>query len=173
MGARSKKTSKPSSSKKSLLIFGCIIVAFLLLGFWYYQSQRPNYRDLENEFSSLNIPSDWTQVSSSSNNGTLGLFCWQIEGETCPYLLKEFSAPTKFGLATIDQLKKEMRQQITNLGYNQIESYEKCTEANFENNDFTCSVAGKKNGKKIYVAATAQSASGNKGNYIVISLSRE
>lgn len=173
MGASSKKTSKPSSNKKSLLIIGGIFAAVLLLSFWYYQSQRPNYRDLEKEFVSLNIPGDWAAISSSSNKGTLGLFCWQIEGEACPYLLKEFSAPTKFDLANIDQLKKEMRQQITNLGYNQIESYERCAAANFENNDFTCSVAGTKNGKKIYVAATAQSASGNKGNYIVISLSRE
>lgn len=90
VGASSKKANKPSSSKKSLLIIGGIFAAVLLLSFWYYQSQRPNYRDLEKEFVSLNIPSDWAAINSSSNKGTLGLFCWQIEGETCPYLNNKF-----------------------------------------------------------------------------------
>ncbi len=85
--AKNKKSASWWAKNKFIvLVVAACLVAFVLFGFLYYQSQRPNYRDLEKEFSNLQIPSNWQLVSESSSKGWMGLFCFTSGiDEACPY----------------------------------------------------------------------------------------
>jgi hypothetical protein len=90
--AKTKNTNWFSRNKTVVFILAGSFLVLILLGFLYYQSQHPNYRDLEKEFNTLQIPSDWQLTKSKSNEGALGLFCLQNVGEECPYLINEYSS---------------------------------------------------------------------------------
>ena len=121
MGASSKKSRNAASNKKSIFITAGIFVVFLLLGFWYYQSRRPNYRDLEKAYSELQIPADWTLENSSSNKGTLGLFCWQLEGEACPYLNNQYANKS----VITDENQQKISQGLLGTKYNFVKVFNK------------------------------------------------
>ncbi|MCK9641746.1 MAG: hypothetical protein M0R39_17725 [Prolixibacteraceae bacterium] len=92
MGGSKKITAKKRLlSKPFTVILGSIVLLLCLFFVWQYFINRPNYRDLKEEHSKLVIPSDWKFVNESSNKGTWGLFCWQIEGSECPYLGYQYS----------------------------------------------------------------------------------
>jgi predicted negative regulator of RcsB-dependent stress response len=55
---------------KILLIILAVLAGITLVGWLYYESQRPNYNDLQKAYSQLEIPSDWKLVSQSDNKGT-------------------------------------------------------------------------------------------------------
>lgn len=91
MVAKPKTASWWSRNKTIVLVTltGMALVVAALFAF--YQSQRPNYRDLEREYQSLNIPANWQLISNKNNNGFLGITCFQIAGETCPYLSSRYT----------------------------------------------------------------------------------
>jgi hypothetical protein len=91
-----KNVPKKTSNKIFIIFFLAILAVVTLTGFIYYQSQRPNFRDLEAAFNELNIPSDWQQVSETKVTGYKGLFCFNVGIDTkCPDLAKTFTTSTK------------------------------------------------------------------------------
>jgi hypothetical protein len=87
-----KKDVKKASNKIVYIFFLVGLVILLLLGFIYYQMQRPNYRDLEKAFSELNIPQDWMLEDKGGVSGWKGLFCFTAGiDEACPVFGASFS----------------------------------------------------------------------------------
>ena len=173
-----KKNTKPKSKKKILVVVGVAVAIYLVIvgvAWAYYQSQRPNYRDLEKAFNELNIPEDWQEVSSSKNSGTWGLFCWQIEGEACPYKITTYSRETATNYDDIKTRVAYIEQQLVNLGYDNASNvYQKCSREDFINNDYHCGVGGVKDGTRLVVSLFSNNEKNSlKGNYASISLSKE
>jgi hypothetical protein len=167
-----KKEAKKASNKIVYIFFLVGVVVLLLLGFVYYQSQRPNYRDLEKAFNELQVPEGWQEVSSSSNKGTWGLFCWQIEGEECPYLTVVYKREPIIGY---NELQKKIKQTITMLeqsGY-KIKQPENiyCDEPQFNNADYLCEVSAEKNSKRVSITYRSSDATQNKGDFVSVSIS--
>jgi hypothetical protein len=87
-----KKEVKKASNKIVYIFFLVGLVILLLIGFVYYQSQRPNYRDLEKAFNELQVPEGWQEVRRYSVTGYKGLFCFTAGlDESCPVLDRAFS----------------------------------------------------------------------------------
>ncbi len=88
-----KKKQPEKVSNKIVYIFFLVgLIVLILLGFLYYQSQRPNYRDLEKAFNQLDIPNDWQMVSKGGFSGWKGLFCFNAGiDEECPIFFAKFS----------------------------------------------------------------------------------
>lgn len=87
------------TSKKTYIRLGIIIFVVLLLGWLYYQSQRPNYRDLERTYAKLQIPENWEMTGDNSVRDKWGLFCgFDSIDRACPYLSRFFAPPDGSGL---------------------------------------------------------------------------
>lgn len=169
-----KKNTKPKSKKKILVVVGVAVAIYLVIvgvAWAYYQSQRPNYRDLEKAFNELNIPEDWQEVSSSKNEGTWGLFCWQIEGETCPYLTQVFSR-TNQTQDNIDILLNEVKNNFINSGYT-IKSFsnEKCRAEYISSIEYSCSIIAAKNNIEVYYDVRGSDQQGQPGSFATIVVS--
>jgi hypothetical protein len=164
-----KKKEVSKISNKIVYIFFLVgLVILLLLGFLYYQSQRPNYRDLEKAFNELTIPEGWKEVSSSSNQGTWGLFCWQIEGEACPYKIVEYSRPNDSVEKKIDLVQSSLRSD----GYSNVKFDDNnCNQSKINKNNYFCKVTAEKNGIRLAISINSQESKGKPGNYAYISLS--
>jgi hypothetical protein len=167
-----KKEAKKASNKIVYIFFLAGLVILLLLGFIYYQMQRPNYRDLEKAFNELQVPESWQEVSSSSNKGTWGLFCWQIEGEECPYKTVVYKREPIIGY---NELQNKIKQSITMLeqsGYKFKQSENiYCDELQFNNKDYLCEVSADKNGKEVTITYRSTDAMQNKGDFVSVSIS--
>jgi hypothetical protein len=167
-----KKQVTKASNKIVYIFFGVGLLILLLVGFLYYQSQRPNYRDLEKAFNELTIPEGWQEVSSSSNKGTWGLFCWQIEGEECPYKTVVYK---REAILDYDELQNKIKQSITmleKLGYT-VKKAENiyCDQIQFNNSEYLCEVSAEKNGKEATVTYRSSDAMQNKGDFVSVSIS--
>lgn len=172
------KKNQPKSKKNILIGIGIALAIYLLIigaAFAYYQSQRPNFRDLEKAFNELNIPEDWQQVSSSQNSGTWGLFCWQLEGEACPYKITTYTRGVANNYDDIKTRVDNIELQLVNLGYDKaLNVYQKCTQEDFFNNDYNCGAGGVKDGTRLVVSLFSNNEKNSlKGNYASISLSKE
>jgi len=169
-----KKKQPEKVSNKIVYIFFLVgLIVLLLLGFLYYQSQRPNYRDLEKAFNELTIPEGWQEVSSSSNQGTWGLFCWQIEGEACPYITKVYARENVSDYNKLQSRLEEIKQSLLQLGYNPVASeQEYCSEIQVNQNDYICSIKLSKRGKSVYIAFRSSDANQVKGDFVTVSISR-
>jgi hypothetical protein len=166
-----KKDVKKASNKIVYIFFLVGLVILLLVGFLYYQSQRPNYRDLEKTFSELTIPEGWIEVSSSSNEGTLGLFCWQIEGEECPYKIVEYKIDAINHESVYSQLE-DTSEILKSIGYGNVSiDNTKCTEADFTGNKYSCKVIGTSGDIRVAISINSQASDGVEGSYAYISLS--
>lgn len=92
-----KKKNRPKSKKNILIGIGIALAIYLLIigaAFAYYQSQRPNFRDLEKAFNELNIPEDWQKTKVYKVTGYKGLFCFNTGiDEGCPVLDTSFDRP--------------------------------------------------------------------------------
>jgi hypothetical protein len=167
-----KKEAKKASNKIVYIFFLSGLVILLLLGFIYYQMQRPNFRDLEKAFSELQVPEGWQEVSSSSNEGTWGLFCWQIEGEECPYKTVVYKREPIIGY---NELQNKIKQSIAMLeqsGYRFKQSENiYCDELQFNNKDYLCEVSADKNGKEVTITYRSTDAMQNKGDFVSVSIS--
>lgn len=154
MGASSKKTSKPSSSKKSLLIIGGIFIAVLLLSFWYYQSQRPNYRDLENVLKDMDVPSNWSEVSRNDKKGVWGLFCVGSGIDiSCPILDVVYQYPDQGRSAETDIGVVE--RLIRNAGLTKTDvSLRDCTESSAS---YYCAIDAESGGVRASFTVSATS----------------
>jgi hypothetical protein len=163
-----KKQVTKASNKIVYIFFGVGLLILLLVGFLYYQSQRPNYRDLEKAFNELTIPEGWQEVSSSSNKGTWGLFCWQIEGEECPYKIVEYQYQPGFMADKIDLLKQTLQSQ----GYSSVIFDEtNCTQSKIDENNYFCKVTAEKNNIRLAISLNSQDSKAKPGNYAYISFS--
>lgn len=140
--AKTKNTSWFSRNKTVVFILVGSFVVLVLLGFLYYQSQRPNYRDLEKEFSTLQIPADWELVSESSSKGWKGLFCFTAKiDETCPYLEVNYQNSVKLDP---DSDKKLLTTLASEAGYSTSDvNYENC---NLSAEKYYCILFAEKNG---------------------------
>ena len=169
-----KKKEVSKISNKIVYIFFLVgLVILLFLGFLYYQSKRPNYRDLEKAFNELTIPDGWKEVSSSSNQGTWGLFCWQIEGEECPYITKVYSRENVPDYNKLQSKLEEIKQSLFQLGYKSVASdQEYCSEKQVNQNDYICSIKLSKTGKSVYIAFRSSDANQVKGDFVTVSISR-
>ena len=174
MNMSKKNVPKKTSNKIFIIFFLAILAVVTLTGFIYYQSQRPNFRDLEAAFNELNIPSDWQQVSESSNRGTWGLFCWQLEGEACPYKINTYTRVPISDYKRMEQLLTSTRSELEGLGYTEAEKvYQKCDEIDLAQNDYQCGVGGVKNGVRLVVSYFSNSdTDSTKGNYVSVSVSK-
>ena len=114
-----KNVPKKTSNKIFIVFFLAILAVVTLVGFIYYQSQRPNFRDLEAAFNELNIPSDWQQVSETKVTGYKGLFCFNAGiDEACPIYNTVFSATTIQEIEPKQDV--ELIESIAQSGYFQI-----------------------------------------------------
>ena len=127
-------------SSNSIIIF----VAVLLLGFWYYQSQRPNYRDLEKAFNALNIPSDWELIGASTQKGLIGVLCiGQDIDITCPVLTKTI----RISDGSVKDDLEFLNALIADSGFTVIsQQIESCTN---NSDPYYCIVFARKNDIKI------------------------
>lgn len=92
MKAKPKAASWWSRNKKLIVVASIVLLAVVLLSFLFYQSQRPNYRDLEKEFSKLQIPGDWTLVQSDDKKGLGGRSCIGVASDvSCPILQRIYT----------------------------------------------------------------------------------
>ena len=166
-----KKKQPEKVSNKIVYIFFLVgLIVLLLLGFLYYQSQRPNYRDLEKAFNELTVPEGWQEVSSSSNQGTWGLFCWQIEGEACPYKIVEYSRSND----TVEKKIESLQASLQSDGYSTVNfDNSNCTQSKISENNYFCKVTAEKKGIRIAISVNSQDSRGKPGNYAYISLSAE
>ena len=169
-----KKKQPEKVSNKIVYIFFLVgLIVLLLLGFLYYQSQRPNYRDLEKAFNELTVPEGWQEVSSSSNQGTLGLFCWQIEGEACPYKIVNYSRNQDSLQGIVDQLGT-VQNQMSNLGYTDISiNLDRCNEVLIKSSDFNCNITSTKGAVEVYYEINGKSPQGQAGNYASVVITRK
>jgi hypothetical protein len=166
-----KKEAKKASNKIVYIFFLAGLVILLLLGFIYYQMQRPNYRDLEKAFNELQVPEGWQEVSSSSNEGTWGLFCWQIEGEECPYKIIEYKIDAINHESIYSQLD-DTSEILKSRGYGNVSiDNTKCTEADFNGNKYSCKVIGTSGDIRVAISINSQAGDGAEGSYAYISLS--
>lgn len=88
-----KKKQPEKASNKIVYIFFLVgLIVLLLLGFLYYQSQRPNYRDLEKAFNELTIPEGWKLEKTDGVEGWKGLSCFNAGiDEACPIFFAKFT----------------------------------------------------------------------------------
>ena len=168
-----KKEAKKASNKIVYIFFLVGLVILLLVGFLYYQSQRPNYRDLEKTFSELTIPEGWIEVSSSSNEGTLGLFCWQIEGEECPYKIVNYSRSQYNLQEVVDQLY-EIKNVLNDQGYSDaVINLYKCTDPSINNSDYNCNITASNGSIEVYYEINSKNPQGQAGNFSSIVITRK
>lgn len=95
--AKKNKNKKNKKTPLVVLIIVCLVIVFATGLVWlYYQSQRPNFRDLEKAYNQLQIPSDWKQVSEYKVTGYKGMFCFTAGiDEACPVLIRSFHPDSK------------------------------------------------------------------------------
>jgi hypothetical protein len=136
-----KKTRSNIPAWKPILTISAIVIAVAALFFgWQYAINRPNYHDLQKEFSKLSIPANWKLVSESNNRGVLGLFCWQIEGSECPYVGAKYSK-TSDPDPVLD--KKALTTIVESAGFQLIETDD--TNCILGINNYYCSADARKN----------------------------
>jgi hypothetical protein len=168
-----KKQVTKASNKIVYIFFGVGLLILLLVGFLYYQSQRPNYRDLEKAFNELTIPEGWQEVSSSSNKGAWGLFCWQIEGEECPYKIVNYSRGQVNRQGAIDQLSI-IKDELSKIGYSDtVMNLDLCTEDLIKMSDYNCNILSSKNSVEVYYEINSKNPQGQKGNYSSLVITRK
>lgn len=174
MRANKKATENNRSVLNTFLI---VVGVFILFGAlfltWQYFKNKPNYRDLKKEYSKMQIPSDWQLVGESSNKGTWGLFCWQLEGSECPHIIYEY----KSGMITktASNIMNELEQMITKQGY-VIEKDDyglRCTEKNINNENYSCFVVGSREKIVVSVGLYSKNADGDNGNWANITLNKK
>ncbi len=157
---------------KILLIILAVVAGFACVGWLYYESQRPNYNDLQKAYNQLEIPSDWKLVSQSDNKGTWGKFCWQIGGESCPYLQAEFKRNPVTSQSEVSKIIMDIGDTLSAQSYTvNTNSYQKCSEKEFNEQTYTCSISGVKNGIEVYYSIDAVNSKGTKGDFAHISVS--
>ncbi len=168
-----KKEAKKASNKIVYIFFLAGLVILLLLGFIYYQMQRPNYRDLEKAFNELQVPEGWQEVSSSSNEGTWGLFCWQIEGEECPYKIVNYSRSQYNLQEVVDQLS-EIKNVLNDQGYSDaFINLDKCTDSSINNSDYNCNITASNGSIEVYYEINSKNPQGQVGNFSSIVITRK
>jgi hypothetical protein len=172
MGDKKQKTKNVSAWKPILVISSTFIVLVVLLFGWLYFANKPNYRDLQKEFNQLNIPADWELVSESSNKGVLGMFCWQIEGEECPYSIYEYSVSENIS-SNPEKIFETLYSILSSGGFRQEDnSYGlKCSESDIKSGNYLCYVVGLKNKVELSVTISDKSKTGEKGSWAKIGLS--
>lgn len=77
-----------SARDKKYLIGGAILfvaVTLFLVNFFIYpfKAQEPNFSDVEQAFSRIQIPADWQQIDASENRGRFGRTCPIEPGSRC------------------------------------------------------------------------------------------
>jgi hypothetical protein len=79
-----------ASAWKPVLVItgGCVVLFLVVFGFLYY-TNKPNYRDLEKEYSKLSIPSDWKLVGQDFEKGVFGFLCIQVD-TACPAIYSQY-----------------------------------------------------------------------------------
>ena len=168
-----KNVPKKTSNKIFIIFFLAILAVVTLTGFIYYQSQRPNFRDLEAAFNELNIPSDWQQVSESSNRGTWGLFCWQLEGEACPYKTVVYSRKDLRNYEELQDYIAKTKKWLESEGYSTSKiDNQYCSDDLFNNDDYLCAIAGQKNSQIINVTLRSTDANQKSGSFLSLVLSK-
>jgi hypothetical protein len=166
------KLKKPTWERIVLPISGIIIVLGLVFALLYFNN-RPNYRDLQKEFEriSANIPADWQLVSESSNKGTWGLFCLQIEGSECPHLIVEYQRSALSGISPAAVIE-ELENILLDSGFTLLDdSYQKCSDSNIEDDDYTCSASGSRDSIRANVSIKSKAPAGEIGDWSSLSLS--
>jgi hypothetical protein len=173
MRRKAKKVgSRRFNCKKTRLIAGAIVCVLALIFVLLYFTNRPNYRDLQKEYQRISafIPADWQLVSESSNKGTWGLFCLQVEGSECPHLIAEYSRDS---IASQDLLTvtEKLQNILTSSGFTILDdSYQKCTSDDIGNDDYTCSATGFRGDIKASLNIDSSDSQGTSGNWSYISL---
>ncbi len=168
-----KKEVKKASNKIVYIFFFIGLFILLLVGFLYYQSQRPNYRDLEKAFSELQVPEGWQEVSSSGNKGTWGLFCWQIEGEECPYKIVNYSR-SQYNLQEVVNQLSEIKNVLNDQGYSDaVIKLDKCTDSSINNLDYYCNITASNGSIEVYYEINSKNPQGLVGNFSSIVIARK
>lgn len=138
-----KKNTKPKSKKIILVVVGVAVAIYLVIvgvAWAYYQSQRPNYRDLEKAFNELNIPEDWQKTREYKVTGYKGLFCFNTGiDEDCPVLDTSFSRTIQNNPQKDIQLMEDV---IANSGF--VISNQNLNNCSNESEKYYCIVNAKK-----------------------------
>jgi hypothetical protein len=166
--------SRVKSRKRLVITCGGIAVVLVVVFALLYFTNRPNYRDLEKEFAriSANIPADWQLVSESSNKGTWGLFCLQIEGSECPHLIAEFRRDA-FSSTNPTIILQSLEEILSKSGFQIRESsYQKCTSMDISSNDYTCNASGYRDNIEASLSFDSSDSQSNSGDWSYISLSK-
>jgi hypothetical protein len=172
MGKNKKAAKDVPVWKPIAVISGIVIVVIILIFSVLYVANRPNYRDLEKEYKriSANIPPDWQLVSTSSNKGTWGLFCLQIEGSECPHVIYEYKLSAS--LNNHEKMLDSVQNIVVSSGLTLTNnSYQKCEEMNVVSGDYTCSSDGHTGSISVNVSLDGKDPNGNPGNWAFISIS--
>lgn len=139
MGAKPKTANWWGRNKTIVLVTAIGMVLVIVAIFAFYQSQRPNYRDLEREFQSLNIPANWKLESNSSNKGFLGLACFQIAGEQCPYIVTDYLVPESRNRADIEETFAKISSTNSESKLLEDDGYgSKCSDSDIEAGNYYC-----------------------------------
>ncbi len=138
--AKKNKNKKNKKIPLVVLIIVCLVIVFATGLIWlYYQSQRPNYRDLEKAYNQLQIPSDWKQVSEYKVTGYEGMFCFTAGiDEACPKLDKTYSLNS-------DNNPEEIAKKLTDSSKSDVVS-NSCS-----NENITCQIEFRYNRTKLIV----------------------
>lgn len=75
-----------------IIAIACVLIAYAVFAFF---QNKPNYRDLDNEYSSIPIPADWKQTDRKNETGLWGMFCLAND-ITCPAISVDFISNAPF-----------------------------------------------------------------------------
>lgn len=132
---------------KILLIILAVLVGIAGVGWLYYESQRPNYNDLQKAYNQLEIPSDWKLTKEFSVTGYKGMFCFNAGiDEACPVLNKTYDNlgnPNKEPANDVSLARKI----LSNGGFTITE--ERLSRCNNESDIYYCEFIGSKGSIKI------------------------
>lgn len=166
-----------NDNKKWIIFFiGFVLSTLIVLMFfgWQYAINRPNYRDLQNAYKDLKLPADWQKVSETSNKGTLGLFCWQIGGEECPYMHIELDRTVDIAMAEISTYARRI---LAENGYSIYKdaSYidKKCSLSDISQSNYSCSERGYKNNLSVYIELSSENSFGKKGQWLFVGIKKQ
>lgn len=96
--------------KRALKVFGIgLLVISLFVGAWVvdnliypFQSENPNFSDVEKAFAKLQFPSDWQEISSSENRGLHGRGCSPLNDAGCFHKSMTLKVPD---MVSLDDVK--------------------------------------------------------------------
>ncbi len=174
MGVKKAARAKKPTWRRFAIIGGVVVATIAIVFVVLYFSNRPNYRDLQKEYQRISafIPSDWRLVSESSNKGTWGLFCLQVEGPECPYYIAEFSR-NPLTTTSPSSITTQLQKPLIDAGLSLIDNtYQKCSTEDIRNDDYSCIAGGYIGDVEVYLSVDSTNARGVIGSWSRISIGK-